>query len=99
MRWPAKQVAKQAARRKYTGPNKRQKFEYRCAGCGEWFPDKEVELDHVIPAGKLNSFEDLPGFVERLFCEPDGYQILCKDRCHHAKTHQKGKQAETLFPA
>jgi 5-methylcytosine-specific restriction endonuclease McrA len=50
-------------------------------------------VDHVLPAGSLNCADDLPGFVERLFCEQDNLQILCTD-CHNAKT-LKEKQAKT----
>lgn len=50
---------------------------------------KEVQIDHIEPAGSLKGFDDLPGFVERLFCEVDGLQVLCKDGCHNKKTHKK----------
>ena len=90
MRYPVKQQVKQANRRAVTG--KRHKFEYLCAGCGEWFKDKEVEVDHKIPAGSLNDFSDLPGFVERLYCEPEDMQILCKNKCHKEKTAQERKK-------
>lgn len=86
IRWPAKAQAKNKARRKYDGPNRRQKWEYQCAQCGDWFMGKDVELDHIVPVGTLKTFADLPGFAERLFCEEDGYQVLCKERCHARKT-------------
>jgi len=47
--------------------------------------DKEVAVDHIIPAGTLRCADDLPQFVERLFCEVDGLQVLCKT-CHDKKT-------------
>lgn len=69
--------------------NKRHKFEYKCAKCNGWFVSKEVQVDHIIPAGALNKAEDLKGFVERLFCEDvNGYQVLCKG-CHNNKTNFK----------
>lgn len=61
---------------------------HKCASCGNIFVSKEVQADHIIPAGSLRSFEDLPGFVERLFCSVEGFQILCKT-CHKSKTHNK----------
>jgi 5-methylcytosine-specific restriction endonuclease McrA len=85
--WKPISIAKQKAKRAYKGKNKRQKFEYKCAGCGNYFPDKEVNVDHIIPAGKLNSYEDLPEFVRKLFCEEDNLQVLCK-KCHDIKTKQ-----------
>ncbi len=73
------------AKRPYKGPNKRQRFEYQCNKCKQWFPEKEVAVDHIIPAGSLNNADDLKGFVGRLFCEINGLQCLCSD-CHDAKT-------------
>lgn len=43
-------------------------------------------MDHVQECGSLRAFEDLPGFVKRLFVEADGLRVVCK-RCHHKKTH------------
>jgi hypothetical protein len=56
--------------------------------CKRWFPEKETQLDHIVECGSLREFSDLPGFVERLFCESDGFQVLCKG-CHNKKTHKK----------
>jgi len=47
--------------------------------------EKNVNVDHICPAGSLNSAQDLPGFVERLFCEIDNLQVLC-EKCHNVKT-------------
>lgn len=85
--WKPIQEAKQEAKRSYSGPNKRQKWEYRCATCGEWFMDKDVQVDHIIPCGSLKKGGDLEGFVERLTTE-DGFQILCKP-CHKIKTESE----------
>lgn len=79
-----------AARRAYKGPNKRQKFEYQCKSCGKWFQEKKINVDHIQPAGSLNSAADLPGFVERLFCEIDNLQCLC-EKCHDFKTKNEKK--------
>jgi len=73
------------SRRIYKGPNKRQKFEYLCKHCGKWFQEKKINVDHIRPAGSLNCAQDLPGFVERLFCEVDNLQVLCTT-CHDKKT-------------
>lgn len=86
--WKPITQCKLKARRPYKGPNKRQKFEYQCNFCKEWFPDKRVNVDHITPAGTLRSATDLPGFVERLFCEIDGLQVLCS-KCHDEKTKQE----------
>jgi 5-methylcytosine-specific restriction endonuclease McrA len=83
--WKPITQCKMKSRRAYKGPNKRQKFEYQCNECKLWFPDKKINVDHVIPAGTLRCANDLPGFVERLFCEIDNLQVLCSG-CHDVKT-------------
>lgn len=83
--WKPIALAKQKAKRKYKGPNRRQKVEYQCNECKNWFPDKMVSVDHIEPAGRLQCFNDIAGFVERLFCEVEGLQVLC-DTCHDRKT-------------
>ena len=85
-KWPPRADAMKAARRPYTGPDKRRKWEYQCAQCGQWFKGTEVQVDHITPCGTLKSFEDLQTFAERLFCEADGLQVLCKESCHAVKT-------------
>jgi 5-methylcytosine-specific restriction endonuclease McrA len=65
----------------------RQKWEYQCNKCKEWWPDKEIQVDHIIEAGELKSGKDLEKFVERLFCEVDGLQVLCTT-CHNEKTQE-----------
>lgn len=73
------------------------KFEYQCNECKGWFQDKEIQVDHIIEAGSLTCLKDLTGFVERLFCEEDGFQILCHKRldgvesCHRKKTNKQVK--------
>lgn len=86
--WKPIADAKKNARRVYKGANKRQKWEYQCAECHLWFKDKEIEVDHIVEVGSLKCAEDLPQFVERLFCEVDGLQVMCKP-CHRNKTHGK----------
>lgn len=83
--WKPVAKCKLLHRRLYKGPNKRQKFEYQCNNCKNWFPEKKVAVDHIIPAGSLKNAQDLPAFVERLFVEIDGLQVLCND-CHSIKT-------------
>lgn len=88
--WKPVTECKNKSRRAYKGPNKRQKFEYQCAECDGWFPEKKINVDHIFPAGSLNSAQDLAGFVERLFCEADNLQVLC-ETCHNRKTAAEKK--------
>ena len=80
-RWPPRRLCLLAARRPYVGPNKRAKWQHQCETCGEWFLEKDVQVDHREPCGSLKSFDDLPGFCERLFCEGEGMRVLCL-ACH-----------------
>ena len=89
--WKPVTQCKLNAKRPYKGTNKRQKFEYQCNKCKKWFPDKQINVDHVLPAGELNKADDLPGFVERLFVEVEGLQTLCLN-CHNEKTKQEKEQ-------
>ena len=89
--WKPVTQCKLNAKRPYKGSNKRQKFEYQCNKCKKWFPDKQINVDHVLPAGELNKSDDLPGFVERLFVEVEGLQTLCLN-CHDIKTKQEKEQ-------
>lgn len=81
-RWGPKHQCKLAAK---TGYN-----QYTCAACEETFGSKDIQVDHIVPAGSLTKFEDLPEFVERMFCEVDGFQVLCKP-CHQIKTNEERK--------
>ena len=86
--WKPIGEAKQKAKRAYKGRGNQRKWEYQCAECSQWFADKEVNVDHIIPAGTLRCAQDLPGFVERLFCEVDNLQVLC-NVCHNKKTQDE----------
>lgn len=83
--WKPISEAKQKAKRNCKNCG-RQKFEYQCNKCKKWFPDKEVEVDHIIDVGSLRCKEDVGDFIERLFCEVDGLQVVCKV-CHQEKTN------------
>lgn len=83
--WKPVGVCKIQVRRKYKGKNKRQRFEYKCNKCKKYFAGKYINVDHITPVGSLRCAEDLPGFVERLFCEVKGLQVLCSE-CHDKKT-------------
>lgn len=86
--WKPITECKLSARRPYTGPLKRQKFEYQCNSCKKWYPEKKINVDHIVPAGTLTCANDLPAFVERLFCEQENLQVLC-EVCHNEKTQKE----------
>jgi len=92
--WKPITECKAKAKRPYKGPLKRQKFEYQCNQCKNWFPDKKINVDHIVPAGTLTCAQDLPGFVERLFCEVDNLQVLCTG-CHDVKTQAEKNESKS----
>lgn len=80
LRWPPRGTALELARRPYKGPNKQQKWEYKCAICAKWFRAKEVVVDHFpIGAGSIRSVEDIGAFANNLYCEVDNLRVLCSD--------------------
>ena len=55
-----------------------------CEVCGGTFVMKDINVDHIVPAGQLNKREDIQGFVERLlFITEDSLRIVCVD-CNSA---------------
>ena len=85
-KYPVKFKVLRAAQRSYKGDNKRQKYEYQCAMCEDWYKQNEVEVDHIKPCGSLKEYEDLPEFVKTLFCEEDNLRVVCKP-CHKTITY------------
>lgn len=84
-KWPAVYEALAAAKVPYKGDNKRRQWSYKCNMCQQLFESKMVAVDHKIPAGSMTCKEDVGDFVERLFCQPSGLQVLCHE-CHDCKT-------------
>jgi len=60
---------------------------YRCSKCAKDFPQKQVQVDHIVPIGRDLSWDE---FIEKLFCERDNLQVLCKT-CHKEKTKSENK--------
>ena len=92
-RYPPKKEAREAAsvgrmRNKKTG---RQAEHFECADCHNVFTRKETHVDHIVDAGTLRCYEDIQGFIERLFCSKYDLQVLCHD-CHKTKTDSERKK-------
>lgn len=89
-RWgPKYDVLKNAATgRKLNKKSGRLANHYRCAQCEKDFPQSGVQVDHIEPIGSCKSWDE---FIERLFCEADNLQVLCK-ACHKKKTKKENKK-------
>ena len=61
---------------------------YLCAECGKDFPQSGVQVDHLSPViDPATGFVDWNTYINRMFCDEDNLQVLCK--ADHAK---KSKQ-------
>jgi hypothetical protein len=73
---------------------------HKCPECQGLFPQNMMHADHVVPVVGPEGFKTWDLFVERLFCEADGFRALCKP-CHKLQTskEQAGRAFEKLlFP-
>lgn len=82
----------------------KQAYHAQCEHCKEWFPVKYMCVDHIDPCGSLKDYNDLPKFVENMFCGVDNLQKLCnytlKDKelfggepsCHYKKSQEERKE-------
>lgn len=98
-RWPARSEAFRlaaASRQDYetytrgAAPKRVRNF-YWCALCEGVFTRKQVSADHIDPViDPKKGFIDFDVYIRRLFCGPEGFQIICAS-CHDAKTAKERK--------
>jgi hypothetical protein len=91
--WKPMQLALKASSTTYTvGRAKRVMF--LCAQCNKLHERKNVEVNHIEPAGSLKDYNDLPSFCEKLFVEDiTKLEVLCKP-CHLAITAEQRKKVK-----
>lgn len=67
--------------------------QYICTECGptKIHPRKDINLDHRIPVVGPEGFTSFDDFISRLYCEKEGYQILC---IHHHDIKTKRENDE-----
>jgi len=81
---------------------KRNQVRYKCAMCSNLFPQKWVQVDHIIPAVKLHTKESDISYdemVRGIFCGRENLQVLCstpkkflskgEESCHRKKTNEE----------
>ena len=65
---------------------------YLCASCGGFFSARDVQVDHIDPVVNPEvGFEDWWTYMNRLYCEAENLQVLCKP-CHKEKTNAERKE-------
>lgn len=82
---------------------KRGRNAYECAGCGKVGPKtlppeagkkrrrNNAVADHIEPIVPVTGFTTWDSFIENLFCEKEGYQILCWS-CNRKKTEGENEE-------
>lgn len=87
-RWPPKyeSIKEACTGKKINNKTGRIAAHYLCNNCKEEFPLKEIQVDHIEPViDPSKGFVTWDEVIVRMFCEKEGYQILCKS-CHSSKT-------------
>ena len=82
-RWPPKNEAERAARV--------DRGLYKCATCEGTFKAGQYAIDHINPVVAIKEgFTTWDEIIDTLFCDKNGFQILCHD-CHSIKTDIEDK--------
>lgn len=91
-RWPPKYTVLNEAKttKKINPKSGRIAQHFRCAKCLDDFPQKEVEVNHIVPVIPLSGFDTWDGVIERMFCEKGLLEVLCKP-CHKSITKEENE--------
>ncbi len=90
-RWPPKYKALKEA---FVGRKENKKtgklaMHYKCAKCKKHFVAIDVQVDHIHPVVDPKiGFIGWDSFIDRIFCEIENLQVLCKP-CHKVKTEEE----------
>lgn len=96
LRWIPMKQALELAQRPSEHENKLLKYEYQCAKCLNWFPKKDVEVDHIIPCGSFKAYEDIGNYVRNMLPEnASSFMVLCKEHHLNKSLEEQGKQRNT----
>jgi 5-methylcytosine-specific restriction endonuclease McrA len=93
-RWPPKYLTLNEAKteKKINTKTGRIAQHYTCNGCLGEFTAKDVQVDHIEPVvDPVKGFISWDVFIERLFCEKENLQVLCKS-CHLLKSNLEKKE-------
>ena len=90
-RWPPKFKALKEAfvGRKTNKKTGKLAMHYKCAKCKKHFVAADVQVDHIKPVvDPKKGFLNWDEFINRMFCEIENLQVLCKP-CHKVKTDKE----------
>lgn len=98
-RHPIKNLLIQNNRFKKDNGKGRHTWHLECSICKQDTPQTKIQVDHITPAGSLNSVDDIGPFIERLyFVTFDSLRIVCIP-CHAIITHQERRGFTTFLEA
>lgn len=67
---------------------------YECNQCKGHFPAKDVEVNHILPVVPVEGFTSWDLIIERMFCEKDGLEVVCKP-CHKEITKKENEERKS----
>lgn len=87
VRFPNKYIALEVAytQTKVNNATGRKAKHYECNVCKKEFVNKDIQIDHKLPATPTTGFVSWDHFIEGLFCSLDNLQALCRG-CHKIKS-------------
>ena len=65
---------------------------YKCELCCKLVKKSQIAVDHKLPIVPVTGWDTFDGYIDRLFCNPEELQIICKEPCHAVKTKAENKQ-------
>lgn len=103
--WPGKSAARNNAKVKLLigyskNGNPKYRVYYKCAECVRegketLWTREQTAMDHIDPVVEITGFVSWDYYIERLFCEPSGYQCLCLEH-HQNKTDKENVARKTV---
>lgn len=90
VRWPPRYetLSEAFAGSKINPASGRMAKHYKCASCKKEFPAKNIEVNHIEPVVPIEGFTTWDDIIERMFCEKEGLEALCKE-CHKERTKEE----------
>lgn len=98
VRWePRRKALKEASvGRKTNKKTGRLAEHFICSDCGKDFVQRDVQVDHIQPVVDPDEgFVDLEHYFDRMFCDTDNLQILCRE-CHKDKTREENRKRKEV---